>query len=54
MIDLQTPLIYLTFFFSEEEEYGGFSSHTMCQPSEHAHVDLNDLVNHLVFVPPLS
>ena len=55
MIDIPTPLIYLAlFFFSKEEEYGGFSSHTVCQPSEHTHVVLNDLVNHLVSVPPLS
>ena len=53
MIDIQTPLVYLTLFFSEEEEYGGFSSHTV-YTSEHTHVDLNDIVNHLVSVPPLS
>ncbi|KAI8326946.1 hypothetical protein EDC96DRAFT_549967 [Choanephora cucurbitarum] len=40
--------------YEEEEEYGGFSSHTVCQTSEHTHVDLNGPVNHMVFVPPLS
>ena len=54
MTDIPTPLVYLTLFLSEEEEYSGFSSHTVCQPSEHTRVDLNDLVNHLVSVPPPS